>query len=480
MLNQKRLIISGLVLLALVGLGLFLETRLSDPQADPALGRGDQLLAQGRRTEAEAAYQQAAERRPDDPQPWLRLGDLYRDWNRPEAAREAYADALRRGAERPTVAPGLARTYAALGNDRAAADEWRRYLSQRDDRDARLALARTYLRLSQWQAAQAELEHLLAESPDDAEAHAWLGLLLLAPDPMRGMPHLQIAAADPDLMPLVQPFLSAERAAVASDDPAYRLTLLGAAFLQAGETPLARRTLSAAVLLNETYADAYAYLGQALDRAGQPDQAQAALERARQLDPNSEVALTLSGLFWDRRGAPELARDYFFAAYELDQGNAALCLEIAETFVAQEDYLGAEVWLNEAISLAPDDPQVWEPVTRFYLDHRLDVELAGTRSASQWSLLAPDDPQAHDQLGWALALTGQEAAAEGQLLTALELNPDLALAHYHLGQLYLRQRRYAEAARAYLRAADCDMDGALSAQLREARRQFLAQVGGAW
>lgn len=474
MFSHKRLVILGLILLVLIGLILALRPKPTDPQAAQALQRGDQLVAESRRTEARAAYQEAARRRPRDPQPWVRLGDLYLEWGQPESARDAYAEALSRGIDRGSVAPGLAQAYAALGLDRAAAQEWRNYLARRDDRAARLALARAYIRLSEWEAAQAELERLLDQSPDDAEAHVWLGLLWLGPDPERGIPHLQFAAADLAWRPFVAPFLEAERMAVASNDPAYRLTLLGAALTQADEIALARRVLSAATLLNPTYADAYAYLGQALDRAGLPDQAQAALDHARQLAAESEVALTLTGLFWDRRDTPHLARDYYFAAYERDRRNPTLCLEIAETFVAEGDYLGAEIWLNEAISLAPDDPQIWELVAHFYLDHRLDVEQAGVRSAIQWSLLAPNDPQAHDLLGWAFFLQGQEQAAEGQFLTALKLDPTLTSAYYHLGQLYAHQGRYSQALKAYLRANDHDIGG----RLAKAPSQPLTDLGG--
>ena len=74
--------------------------------------------------------------------------------------------------------------------------------------------------------------------------------------------------------------------------------------------------------------------------------------------------------------------------------------------------------------------------------------------------LAPSDALAHDVLGWAYQLAGRPAEAEGALRRALELDPDLASAHYHLGSLYARVPSMQDRARQHLqRAADLDVHG---------------------
>jgi tetratricopeptide (TPR) repeat protein len=233
-------------------------------------------------------------------------------------------------------------------------------------------------------------------------------------------------------------------------------------------TTLALRSLLAAVHRNPIYADAYAYLGQSLDRLEWSGWARAALQYALRLEPQSPVALTLMGLFWDRHGQPGLARHYYEAAYDQDRDNAALCLEIAATYAAEDQYTAAEAWLLWAVEIAPDDPGAWQTLAHFYLDSGIGVKESGLPAAARLIELAPDDARAHDLLGWAYFLLEEDRGARASLTQALTLNPALASAHYHLGRLNARQGRHAEAAQAYRRAADYDVEGQLAVELDRA------------
>jgi tetratricopeptide (TPR) repeat protein len=332
-------------------------------------------------------------------------------------------------------------------------------------------------------------------------------MLLIGPDPASGLSHLQRTRSDPALNAILSPVFDAERLSVATDDPAYRLALLGVAFLDldvsalhsysvpdghdvpdrhptsdsavlddathhwtvdALKEPLAAlalRSLLSAIQHNPNYADAYAYLGQAADELGWSDWALAAVEYALQLAPESPVVQTLTGLYWDRRGQSALARTYFEAAYQHDKTNPSLCLEIATTYASEGQYTAAEVWLLFAVEVAPDDPQVWETLTRFYLETGNAEKESGLLAATRLLELAPEDANAHDLMGWAFFLTAADAQAQASLTQALTLDPTLASAHYHLGRLHARQDRYAEALRDYLRAANFDKNGQLTAQL---------------
>jgi Tfp pilus assembly protein PilF len=82
--------------------------------------------------------------------------------------------------------------------------------------------------------------------------------------------------------------------------------------------------------------------------------------------------------------------------------------------------------------------------------------------------MAPNDPAAHDLLGWAYFLAQEDAEAEVNFDRALALDPTLASAHYHLGRLRSRQGRFDEAALAYRRAHSYDWDGQLASELERA------------
>ena len=487
--------IRWLTLFALVSLLLVVAPEPADSVAVTAFCRAHKLTTPGARGQdlgdfapgvqarsAEDTYLRVIARRPRDPQPWRGLGDLYVAQGRLDDARQAYDQALARG-DSAALDQSLAQLYALLDDEQQSSRHWTAYLARRpDDRAARLALAQSAIRQADWERARAELERLVVDGdPTDLLAHAWLGLLLVAPEPLAASPHLQRAAQDPNLAALLAPVFDAERLSAASDDPAYRSALLGMAFLANSPAPqnstqleakttamLALRSLSAATQHNPAYADAYAYMGQALGQLGQAAWARAMLDHALRLAPQSPVVLTLAGLYWDRHGEPALARQHYQAANEQDPDNPALCLEIAATFAAEGEYTAAEVWLLHAVEQGPDDPQAWEALAHFYLDTGIDVKESGLAAAARWLELAPQDARAHDLMGWAYFLAQKDEQAQASLSQAQSLAPTLASAHYHLGRLYARQGHYAAAALAYRQAAFDDVGGELAAQLERA------------
>lgn len=448
--------------------------------------------ARSNRQTAEQIYRQVIARRPRDPQPWQQLGHLYVNWGRPDDALYAYGQAVERSDLTASLLRDLAELYTILGNHRQAMHHWVEYIARRpNDPSDRLILAQTAIRLADWERAHSELERLLDDDPENLLAHAWMGLLLVGPDPLAARPHLQRAAKDPALAAWVQPVLNAERQATLSNDPAYRSALLGVAFLDldvstqqqhrdlaAVTARLAQRSLLSATYRNPAYAQAYAYLGHSFDKLGHPGWGQASLQHALHLDPQSPVVLTLIGLYWDRRGDSALARHYYQVAYKYDPDNAALCLEIAATYADEGNYTATEVWLLFAAELAPENPQVWEVLTRYYLESGIDAERSGMSAANRLLELSTDDALAHDLVGWAYFLAAQEAQAEASLLQALDLDPTLASAHYHLGRLRAHQSRYAEAVQSYRQAADYDLDGQLETVLERAWEELPARYQG--
>jgi tetratricopeptide (TPR) repeat protein len=482
-----------LILLALVALLLHTATGPSDRAAVTTFEQGEELAASGQTANpaAAAAYQRASARRPYDPQPWRRLGDLYADQGRLDLAQQAYNQALRRGDASTALERSLARLHTLRGDDYRATRHWNAYLERRPaDRAARLALAQVALRQADWERARAQLEQLLADDPSDPVARAWLGLLLLGPSQESAMPHLRLAAQDATQAAYLAPVLDALDQSASDpmphrpgttggwyDDSAYCQTLLGAALLelagpaqtlaeQAAAT-LALRSLLAAAY-SSPYAEAYAYLGQALDKLGHASWARAALDYALRLSPQSPVVLTLAGLYWDRHDDPVQARQHYQAAYEQTPGNTALALEIAATYAAEGQYTAAEAWLFHAAQIAPHDPLGWQTLAHFYLDSGIGIEESGLPVALQLVEMAPQSAHAHDMLGWAYFLTQQDQRALASLNQALALDPSLPSAHFHLGRWYARQGQYEAAAQAFRQAGAYDVAGQLADELERA------------
>lgn len=481
--------IRWVLLLFLAVVLLLLDLRPTDTSGVASLPQNAVLLSANAGAQTEEFLQRIIARHPLDPQPWHQLGDFFADRDRLDDALYAYGQALRRGDATTALNRSLAQLYAGLGDLRRSLRLWDVYLSRHPTDDAaRLTLAQTAIRLADWERAQAELEILMASDERSPLIHAWLGLLLVGTDPAVGTFHLRHAARDPDLAVVLTELLAVDGQAKPNEESAYRDALLGVALLdvdiptlfrlsglESTEEELGRalatlavRSFLAAVYRSPGYADAYAYLGQALDQLGLTSWAEAALRYAHQLAPESPVVQTLTGLFWDRQGSPSLARQYYEAAFKHDQDSTALCLEIAATYAAQGQYTAAEVWLHHAAGLAPEDPEVWKILSQFYLDSGIDVEVSGLSAALRLLELAPNDAYAHDLLGWAYVLIGEDTLASTSLTQALALDPALASAHYHLGRLYARQGRHDEAVTAYRRAADLDLTGQLDTQLERA------------
>ncbi len=111
---------------------------------------------------------------------------------------------------------------------------------------------------------------------------------------------------------------------------------------------------------------------------------------------------------------------------------------------------------------------MWLLLARFYLDHTLDLEASGAPAAATALALAPDDARAHDLVGWAAFLLGDDRAAQTSLERAVALDPRHCAAHYHLGRLWDARGLPDQAAAAYVRALECDARGELDAQIRRA------------
>jgi tetratricopeptide (TPR) repeat protein len=470
---------SFVTVVALVFLAVALVLILR-PASAPYLDRlrqGDAHAAQAERTDAVAAYEEAARLRPRDPAPYLRLAQVYLDWGRTDAALDALAEAERLGAQVGDDSPALSlplerlsvAVHAARADWPAVVEHSQRLLalvppespteaaaSLNEARTVRHTLARAYVELQDWESSRAAYEALLRADPADPVAHERLGVLLLGDDPA-AIQHLFAAQTD-----LANRLLAAMGEPGTAEDPAYASALLGQVLFEAQEWALAARQFEQALSFNSEYPDAHAYLGHALDQEGRLDKARPHLLRAIALTPDSVVAHTFLGLHYDRLGDFSAARVEYETAYDLDPGNPATCVEIGQTWVAEGRYVAAEIWLMEAVSLEPNDPALWEILTRFYLDHNIIAGGRGVEAAEQLVALAPGDAGAHDLRGWAALQVGDYVTTEDSLLRAISLDPTLAAAHYHLGLLRIAQGVPVEAREAFVRARDLDTTGELA------------------
>jgi len=443
----------------------------SIPTPDPFpvhLRAGDVYAADGARTAAEGAFQQAAAVRPSDPTPHLRLARLYLDWNRPAEGLTAVAAAERLGAPVAQVEALRTAFYAALRDwEKAVAHGEVALALNPADGATRRRVVEGDVTLGRLEEAKVHCHALLEADSADLQAHEWMGALLALSDPAAALPHLEAAAT-----PLASDLMKG--LGECRDDPSYRLARVGQACLAYEEPALAALALERAVARSPAYADAHALLGEALGQLDRTQEALGHLETAVSLAPDSALARALLGLHHLSAGDLTAARPHLEVAYDMDPENPALSLYLAWVYAGLGQYGVAEVWLGEATRLAPEDPAVWEAVARFYLDRSLVEKQRGLEAALVLARLVPESAVARDLLGWAHFLSGRYAEAEEYLLEAAELNPALASAHYHLGEVYVSLGRVGEARAALTRALDTNTD----AVLREEIEQALSRIAG--
>ncbi|MGD1994054.1 MAG: tetratricopeptide repeat protein [Anaerolineae bacterium] len=440
-------------------------TTSPSPTIDPFLAQlaeGDAYAAAGERTAAAAAYLAAAETRPVDPTPHLRLAQLYLEWNRVTDGLAALEVAQELGARAAQVAPLQTALYAAQG-------DWERVTTHgtvaltidptdvaTGHRVAQAAVAQGHV-----SEAKAVYEAILKVNPGDAVALERLGILRAISDPAAGHAHLQSAGT---------PLAADVTAALdeASDwTTGRRLTLLGQVCARHEAWYLAIVVLTQVLDYQPVQPEALALLGHAWDQVGWPEEAYSHLETAVDLAPGSSLARSLLGIHLLEQGDPSAARPHLEAAYELDPENPAFSLYLAHLYGNLGRYDAAFIWLDEATRLAPEDVAILEAVARFYLNHGLTTEERSLAAAEALIAAAPESANAHDVLGRVHHLQGSLDAAEGHLLRAAELTPREALLHYHLGQLYVDQDEAVKARRAFVRAFDLATDPALRGQIEE-------------
>jgi Tfp pilus assembly protein PilF len=114
----------------------------------------------------------------------------------------------------------------------------------------------------------------------------------------------------------------------------------------------------------------------------------------------------------------------------------------------------AAIEFRRAIALKPDFAEAYYNMARAL--ERRDAE-SGAFQFYQWAVnLGLPKAEAHDARGFLLAHHGDLPGAESEFEAAIEDEPSLASAHFHLGTTFWLQEKYAEAIAELKKAIDLD------------------------
>jgi serine/threonine protein kinase/tetratricopeptide (TPR) repeat protein len=213
--------------------------------------------------------------------------------------------------------------------------------------------------------------------------------------------------------------------------------------------------LSSAVSTDPQFALGYAGLGEAYRLKYQVDKdpkwTKLALDngtKATSLNGSLASAYVTLGRIHSTLGQNDLALTEFQRALKLDSRNADALTGEARAFDLAGRTADAEAAYKQAIALRPDYWDGYNSLGLFYDDHgKYDEAIAELQHAIE---LTPDNAQAYSNLGAAYVDSGDPKKypqAEAALKKSIDLSPSYP-AYANLGDLYLIQNRFAEAATA--------------------------------
>ena len=396
--------------------------------------------------------------------PLIKIGQIYLVQHRWLLAEDAFNRALARDLDNPLATAGLAEAILNQGDTLRALKFWRQAI----ELDPQLpgvytGLGRTHLTRLEFDAARDAFIEQQAHQRDP-EAQWFLATLEAPLNYSTANDYLLSISQDasPDVLAR-RDYLLATLVPFTADSPQADVAqATGIALVQVGLWPLAIHALNIAhenstQQPNEVQAETLAFLGHALAQAGRP--ALDLFSQAQELDPNSALPLYFHGIYLRRQGALNTAERLFNQAIDLDPENAAFYVELARTKTEQGDFEAAGEQYATAVTLVEDNLQIQLARVRFYANRGYQIVETGIPAVEEIIDSSENNAEAYDLLGWMQFLSGELDKAEITLRRAVELDPNLVSARYHLARHLEANGQSTAATEQYQHVIDWDTSG---------------------
>lgn len=231
--------------------------------------------------------------------------------------------------------------------------------------------------------------------------------------------------------------------------------------LERGEDALARKDMDAALAeflqaaqLNPDSPKAHTRLGQTYKQAGDLQQASTSLETAVRLDPFSFVASFELGEVYRLLDRLTQAIRAYVRACELNPFDFEARFRLASTYHRNGDFDEAAAAYKEALDLNPNNHYAWTNLGAVY-----DLQgkyYEAIRAYKESLERKTRQPVVLINLATAYIHQDRWETARKTLRVAIEMAPDLSIAHERYGYCLWRDDQLDEAARSYLRAMGLD------------------------
>ncbi|MGH7653366.1 MAG: tetratricopeptide repeat protein [Gemmatimonadaceae bacterium] len=397
------------------------------------------------------------------------LGVLYYNKGLYEEAAAAFTKALELDPKMQVAQRNLEVAYFNTGYyDRRIAELRDKLRFRVDDRDARWELGRAFALLGQSEEAVAEFEALLGHHPNDLGAVVQLGLAEKAGGNLGSAQHWFEEAIRLDPASSVTRFYLGEvlynqgrmddaldalkRAIELNPENPDALFLLSFVYGDMGRHEDAAAASKRAVQLNPTLSRAQANLS--LDQYNPEKYAELApgpherrSARMMQVAEGGQLAHYNLGLAFRQKGYYAEAQREYQLALERGEDRALVLQATAEVHLLRKDHAAAIALYDTLLRETPGSPKLWnERGVAMHQDGRFAEAAENYRSALEAD---PNYAIAHNNLGVALYHAGERDRAVDAFRDALRANAGFVKARLNLGLLLTKSRRFQLALEAY-------------------------------
>jgi tetratricopeptide (TPR) repeat protein len=408
---------------------------LAHPLGD-AMKSVHQAELQHQPEESLAAWYQVLSFEPWQRNGWLQISMLESSWGNISDAIQAMEHAANLERLTPSQTIALTNLYITAGDENAAQDLLDELASQPNPDSSLYA---SLVRLAELQGDHEKtLQYLRDWSvkyPSDAQPLYKLGLIMSIDDPQQALAFLNRSVELDETyqfaLTTLQPVLSYRD----SDQPAYTLLKTGRGLGNLGEWELAREAFSQAIVIEPEYAEAWAFLSESRYQLGLDGSAE--IEKALAINPDSVVANGIAAVQMRRLGKSDQALVALYKASRLEPKQGIWHLEIANTLVEMDSIAEAYPHYVLAAELEPENLQFWLSLANYCASTGIHLRDSGLPAARKAILLDENNPDSLDSMGQIMAALGDMSNSIRYLEAALYQQPDHAVSHLHLAQVYL-------------------------------------------
>jgi tetratricopeptide (TPR) repeat protein len=481
-------------------------TTVADASPEYYFMLGRHLEDERKVEDAIAAHKKAIALVPESAEARAELAALYARQDRAREALEMAEAALQRDPDNREANRILGTVYAALSEQRKPfrpGDDPAQYStkaiaalekSRREsgfDINLELLLGRLYLGARDYDKAMGSLRKVVDDQPGYPEA----AMLLAAAQEGAGLKDDEIQTLETALeyspgfyrghLRVAELYEQQRRFGEAAD--AYGLAAAAnprvdvssrqaAALLNAGKAAQARDLLQAAIQKKTAPDAALLYmLGQAQRMMKEPEAAAATVQKLKAAFPQDGRGLYLDAqLLRDTGKLPE-AIAAFQDLIKRSPDDASLVYEYSGLLEKAGRIGDAERALRDLLAKDPLDANALNSLGYLLADHgqRLDEAVDLVQRALK---IEPDNPAFLDSLGWAYFRQGKLDLADAPLTRAAGQMPTSSTINEHLGDLRLKQERFADAVAAFERSLAGDGDSIDRAKVEKKMRDARARV----